>query len=207
MTMNIDPDLISTTKGFLHEDEGRCLYDVALNASRLGPCLEIGSYCGKSTVYIGMACQQNSGILFSIDHHGGSEEQQPGQPYFDPQLFDPKVQRVNTFCAFRKTIEKAGIEDTVVAMVGHSDVAARCWATPLSMVFIDGGHTMEDALGDYTCWSPHIIAGGYLVIHDIFADPSDGGQAPRRIFEMAMSSGQFERLAMIRTLGVLQRKK
>ncbi len=205
--MNIDSELVLATKGFLEEDEGRCLYEVALKASRLGPCLEIGSYCGKSAIYIGMACQQNSGILFSIDHHSGSEEQQPGQLYFDPELFDPKLYRVNTFCEFRKTIEKAGIADTVVAMVGRSDVAARCWTTPLSMVFIDGGHTFEAALSDYSCWSPHIMAGGYLLIHDIFTDPSEGGQAPRRIFDLALSSGQFDGLSMIRTLGVLRRKK
>jgi predicted O-methyltransferase YrrM len=204
--MNIDPALISTTKGFLEEDEGRVLYEVALKASRLGPCLEIGSYCGKSTIFIGMACRQNNGILFSIDHHRGSEEQQPGQAYFDPELFDPKLQQVNTFYEFRKTIEKAGIADTVVAMVSRSDVAARCWSTPLSMVFIDGGHTLEAALSDYTCWSPHIMPEGYLLIHDIFADPSEGGQAPRCIFDLALSSGQFNCVSMIRTLGVLQRR-
>ena len=204
--MNIDPELISATKGFLHEDEGRCLYDVALKASRMGPCLEIGSYCGKSTIFIGKACQTNYSVLYSIDHHRGSEEQQPGQPYFDPGLFNPQLGGVDTFCEFRKTIERAGIEDTVVAIVSRSDVAARRWATPLGMVFIDGGHTMKAALGDYTCWSPHIMPGGYLLVHDIFADPSEGGQAPRHIFDLAMSSGRFDRLSMTRSLGVLQRR-
>ncbi|MGD9285254.1 MAG: class I SAM-dependent methyltransferase, partial [Desulfobacterales bacterium] len=189
--MNIDPELISTTKGFLKEDEGRCLYDIALKASRLGPCLEIGSYCGKSSIYIGIACRMNNSILFSIDHHRGSEEQQPGQPYFDAALFDPKSGRVDTFYEFRKTIQKAGMEDTVVPMVSRSDVAARCWATPLAMVFIDGGHSMEAVLSDFTAWSPHIMPKGYLLIHDIFTDPSEGGQAPRRIFDRAQSSGQF----------------
>jgi hypothetical protein len=153
-----------------------------------------------------LACQENNGILFSIDHHRGSEEQQPGQAYFDPGLFDPKTGGVNTFCEFRKNIEKAGIEDTVVAMVSPSDVAARRWATPLGMVFIDGGHTMEAVLCDYTYWSPHILPGGYLLIHDIFTDPSEGGQAPYRVFDLALSSGQFDQLSMIGTLGVLQRR-
>ncbi len=152
--MNIDAKLLSSIKGFLDEDEGRCLYEIALEASRAGPCLEIGSYCGKSTIYIGIACKTNNGILFSIDHHRGSEEQQPGQAYFDPGLFDPETGRVDTFHEFRKTLEKAGIEDTVVAMVSRSDVAARLWATPLSMLFIDGGHTAEAALADYACWDP-----------------------------------------------------
>jgi predicted O-methyltransferase YrrM len=207
MTMNIDLELISSTKGFLDEDEGRCLYEIALEASRTGPCLEIGSYCGKSTIYIGIACKINKGILFSIDHHRGSEEQQPGQAYFDPALFDPETGRVDTFHEFRKTLEKAGLEDTVVAMVSRSDVAARLWATQLSMVFIDGGHTAEAALADYHSWAPHIMPGGYLLIHDIFKDPAEGGQAPRQIYNLARSSGQFDTLPMIKTLGVLQRKK
>jgi predicted O-methyltransferase YrrM len=205
--MDIDPKLLSATKGFLDEDEGRCLYEVARKASRLGPCLEIGSYCGKSTIYIGAACTMNNGILFSIDHHRGSEEQQPGQAYFDPGLFDPKTGRLDTFREFRKTIEKAGIEDTVVAMVCRSDVAARLWATPLGLVFIDGGHTAEAAITDYACWARHILPGGYLLIHDIFKDPAEGGQAPYHIYNQALSSGHFDRLPMIKTLGMLQRKK
>ncbi len=205
--MNIDPELLSATKGFLDEEEGRCLYEIARKASRLGPCLEIGSYCGKSTLYIGAACQTNNGILFSIDHHHGSEEQQPGQAYFDPGLFDPKTGRLDTFQEFRKTLEKAGIEDTVVAMVCRSDVAARLWAMPLSMVFIDGGHTAEAALTDYECWARHILPGGYLLIHDIFTDPAEGGQAPHHIYNRALASGRFDCLPMVKTLGVLQRNR
>ena len=207
MMMDIDPELIAATKGFLDDEEGRCLYEIAHKASRLGPCLEIGAYCGKSTIYIGAACQTNNGILFSIDHHRGSEEQQPGQAYFDPGLFDPKTGRLDTFQEFRKTLEKAGIEDTVVAMVCCSDVAARFWATPLSMVFIDGGHTAEAALTDYDCWARHILPGGYLLIHDIFTDPAEGGQAPYHIYNRALSSGYFDPLPMTKTLGLLQRKK
>jgi predicted O-methyltransferase YrrM len=205
--MNIDPELISATKGFLDEDEGRCLYEIARKASRLGPCLEIGSYCGKSTIYIGAACKTNGSIVYSIDHHRGSEEQQPGQEYFDPGLFEPQTGRVDTFQEFRNTLEKAGLEDTVVAMVCRSEVAARLWATPLAMVFIDGGHTAEAATTDYGCWAMHIVPGGYLLIHDIFKDPAAGGQAPYHIYNLAHSSGQFKRLPIIKTLGVLQRKK
>ncbi|MGD2186683.1 MAG: class I SAM-dependent methyltransferase [Desulfobacterales bacterium] len=207
MTIDIDPGLIATTKGFLDADEGRCLYEIACKASRLGPCLEIGSYCGKSTIYIGAACKMNNGIVYSIDHHRGSEEQQPGQVYFDPGLFNPKTGRVDTFQEFRKTLEKAGLEDIVVAMVCRSDVAARLWATPLAMVFIDGGHSEEAAITDYECWARHILPGGYLLIHDIFKDPAEGGQAPHHIYNLARSSGQFDPLPMIKNLGILQRKK
>ena len=200
-----DPEFAANIKGFLDEAEGRRLYELALVASQRAPCLEIGSYCGKSTVYIGSACRQNNGILFSIDHHRGSEEQQPGEEYFDPELFDHETSRVDTFATFRKTIEAAGLADTVVSMVCRSDVAARAWATPLSLVFIDGGHTYEAAYTDYNAWTGHIIPNGYLLIHDIFEDPEKGGQAPYHIYKMAAQSGLFKELPMVNTLGVLKR--
>ena len=204
--MKPDEDLLNTVKGFLDAREGMALYNIALEASRFGPCLEIGSYCGKSTVYIGSACRQHNSILFSIDHHRGSEEQQPGEGYFDPELFDLETSQVDTFRAFRKTLETAGLVDTVVPMVCRSDVAARAWATPLSLVFIDGGHSYEAAYTDYNAWSGHIMPGGYLLIHDIFKDPRKGGQAPYQIYKMAAASGLFKELPMVDTLGVLKRR-
>jgi len=203
--MEIDDSILSRVKGFLEEEEGRALHEIALAASRFGPCLEIGSYCGKSAICLGAACKTNNGILFSIDHHRGSEEQQPGELYFDPELYDPVSWRVDTFREFRNTVEIAGLEDTVVPIVCRSDVAARSWKTPLSLVFIDGGHSYEAAHTDYIVWSKHILSGGYLLIHDIFKDPEKGGQAPYQVYRIAVSSGLFRELPMINTLGVLQK--
>ncbi len=203
--MRPSKDLIDEVKGFLDEEEGIRLYDTALEASRLGPCLEIGSYCGKSTIYLGSACRENKGILFSIDHHRGSEEQQPGEEYFDPDLFDEDVGLMDTFKNFRKAIEKTGLFDTVVPIVSRSDVVARLWSTPLSLVFIDGGHSYEAVHTDYKCWAKHLIPGGYLLIHDIFDDPKKGGQAPYQVYRLALESGLFRELPMTKTLGVLKR--
>lgn len=206
MKIKLDLHLIEKIKGFLDPEEGRCLYDTAFEASKRGPCLEIGSYCGKSTVCIGTACRENNSILFSIDHHRGSEEQQPGQAYFDPELLDRASGRVNTFEFFRNTVEIARLDETVVAMVCRSEVAARMWGTPISLVFIDGGHSYRDALGDYRAWTPHLKTGGYLLIHDIFEDPAQGGQAPYQVYSLAMASGQFKELPRVKTLGVLQKR-
>jgi predicted O-methyltransferase YrrM len=206
MAMNLDDTLVAGIKGFLDKEEGQCLYEIALKASKLGPCLEIGSYCGKSAIYLGSACRENNGILFSIDHHRGSEEQQPGEEYFDPDLFDAESGRVDTFKEFRRIIERAGLADTVVPIVCRSEVVARQWATPLSLVFIDGGHTSQAAHTDYQCWSRHVMPKGYLLIHDIFIDPAKGGQAPYEVYKLARASGLFQELPMVKTLGVLQRR-
>ena len=206
MKTALDIHLIEKIKGFLDPEEGKCLYDIAREASKRGPCLEIGSYCGKSTVYIATACRENNAILFSIDHHCGSEEQQPGETYFDPELFDRTTGRVNTLEFFRKTIAMARLDETVVAMVCRSTVAARMWDTPLNFVFIDGGHSYEAVLGDYQSWAPHLKPGGYLLIHDIFEDPTKGGQAPHQVYCLALASGQFRELTRVKTLGVLQKK-
>ena len=201
--MNIDQPLIDSINGFLEPEEGRGLYDIALKASRLGPCLEIGSYCGKSALYLGSACLQNEAILFSIDHHRGSEEQQPGEAYFDPAVFDYKTFSMDTMPLFRRSLKLAGLEETVVPIVSRSHVVARSWDTPLALVFIDGGHAFETVLTDYQCWAKHILPGGYLLIHDLFENPTEGGQAPWEVYQMALASGYFEAFSRIRTLGVL----
>lgn len=197
--------LIKSVKGFLDEEEGLFLYKTAREAARRGPCLEIGSYCGKSGIYLGLGCREHQGVLFSIDHHRGSEEQQPGEEYFDPDLADPTNGGVNTFPLFQKTILLAGLSQTIVPLVCHSALAARSWATPLSLVFIDGGHAWETVYTDYLCWAGHIMPGGFLLIHDLFEDPSQGGQAPYRAYQLALASGLFRELPRVKTLGVLQR--
>lgn len=198
------PAFVTEVKGFLDEDEGLRLFELALDACSLGPCLEIGSFCGKSTIYLGVACKIKGRTLFTIDHHRGSEEQQPGQPYFDSALFDNTTGLVDSFPYFRAVIQKAGLDEVVVPMVTKSIVAARDWATPLGLVFIDGGHSYETVVTDYECWHPHLLAGGILVFHDIFLNPAEGGQAPLEVYKQALASGHFEELPMTKTLGVLR---
>lgn len=193
-------------KGYLDAEEGEKLYHLAREASLRGPVLEIGGYCGRSTLYLGMGCKENRGILYSIDHHRGSEEQQPGQEYFDPELFDEREGKIDTFRFFRRSMESAGLTDTVVAIVAPSSVAVRMWSTPLAMLFIDGGHTYQAAFSDYISWSGLLIPGGILAVHDIFPDATKGGQAPHYIYDLAVSSGLYEELPMVKTLGVLRRR-
>lgn len=204
-TPNLPID-IDSVKGFLAADEGAALYQYALEASKLGPCLEIGSYCGKSTVYVGAACQQNDSILYALDHHRGSEEHQLGEEYHDPELFDNTVELMDSFKTFRTTMRNAKLDDTVVPIVSSSAVASKHWATPLGMVFIDGGHSEQAAQTDYRSWSTFIKPGGILAIHDIFPNPEEGGQAPYNIWKLAHASGLFDTLPTVNTLGLFRRK-
>jgi len=196
----------SQVKGYLAADEGQALFDLALEAASKGPCLEIGSFCGKSAVYLGAACQIKGVTLFTIDHHTGSEEQQPGQLYFDPEIYDERKGQVDSLPLLRENLRKAGLEDTVVPMVTFSKVAARNWKTPLNLVFIDGGHSYEAALTDYLCWNEHLVPGGYLIFHDIYMDPTKGGQAPYEVYKKALDSKLFDKMPMVNSLGILKKR-
>lgn len=205
--MKISKEKIDNVKGFLDEREANRLYQLALEAGKHGPCLEIGSYCGKSSVYLGTACKENATVLFSIDHHRGSEEQQPGEEYFDPDLLDRETGRIDTLKHFRKTIDDFDLDDIVIPMIGRSATIGRVWATPLSLIFIDGGHAYETVLSDYETWAEKVMPGGYLLFHDIFPDPSKGGQAPYLVYQKAVASGLYEEMPMCESLGILIRKK
>jgi predicted O-methyltransferase YrrM len=204
--MEINKENINKVKGFLDEREADCLYKLALKAGKNGPCLEIGSYCGKSSVYIGTACKKNATVLFSIDHHTGSEEQQPGEAYFDPDLFDKETGKVDTLKHFRKTIADFDLEDVVIPVIGRSALIGSVWKTPLSLIFIDGSHAYESVLNDYNIWANNLIPGGYLLFHDIFPDPAKGGQAPYLVYQKAVESGLYEEMPMFESLGILIRK-
>jgi len=205
--LKINKAKASEIKGFLDDDEADRLFSLAHEASKAGPCLEIGSYCGKSAIYLGTACKENNSVLFSLDHHTGSEEQQPGQEYFDPDLLDKETGKIDTLRLFRKTIADFDLENAVIPVIGRSEIVGRVWQTPLSLIFIDGSHSHESVLNDYKIWSKHLIVGGYLLFHDIFPDPSKGGQAPYLVYRRAVGSDHYEELPLYKSLGILKRKK
>ncbi|MER7990241.1 class I SAM-dependent methyltransferase [Streptomyces noursei] len=193
-------------KGFMPVDEGLALYAAAGEAAALGlPLVEIGTYCGRSTLLLAEAARAAGVMAVTVDHHRGSEEQQPGWEYHDPEVVDPVVGRMDTLPTFRRTLHAAGLEDRVIALVGRSPQAAAVWQAPAGLVFIDGGHTDEHATADYEGWAPHVADGGLLVVHDVFPDPADGGQAPYRIYRRALASGAFTEVSAHRSLRVLRR--
>ena len=199
-------------KGFMPPDEGLALHEAARDAARALPglpLLEVGTYCGKSAVYIGAACREVDppAVLFTVDHHRGSEENQTGWEHHDESLVDPSTGRLNTLPTFVRTIRDADLEGTVVGVVGLSPVVASHWHTPLAFLFIDGGHGVEPARTDYEVWTPKVAEGGTLAIHDVFPDPADGGRPPyEEIYLPALASGRFEEIGVTGSLRLLRRR-
>jgi len=191
-------------RGFMPDDEGAALHRAGLEGAAVGPLLEVGSYCGKSAVYLGAAAREAGTVLVSVDHHRGSEENQSGWEHHDPEVVDPRTGRMDTLPFFRRTVEDAGLEGSVVAVVGESVTVAALWGAPLGLLFVDGGHADDVAMADYEAWARHVAPGGRLAIHDVFEDPADGGQAPFRVWQRAVADG-FVPAATTGSLRVLRR--
>ena len=199
------PSHFNSVKGFLDHNEGICLYNHALSSSKKGPILEIGSYCGKSTIYLATAAKEYNCSVYSIDHHTGSEENQVGWEYHDIELFDEETGKINSFPEFMRNLRKANLLDTVIPIVSDSSLVSRDWKIPLSMVFIDGGHTMEAAFNDFNNWKDKIIKGGILAIHDVFPNPDDGGRPPFEIYRKALSEKNFKEVEAVKSLRILEK--
>ncbi|MGC8626022.1 MAG: class I SAM-dependent methyltransferase [Acidimicrobiales bacterium] len=199
-------EVARSAKGFMPDNEGMALYAAGLAAglSGLGPLLEIGTYCAKSAVYLGAAARETGALLFSVDHHRGSLELQPGWPDHDPEVVDPESGLIDTLPWARRALARAGLEGHVVLVVGESVAVASAWAAPLSLLFIDGGHGREVAWADYTAWVGKLAPGAVLGIHDVFADPAEGGQVPYELYKAALSSQRFEELRAVGSLRLLR---
>ena len=197
--------MAESARGFMPPPEGLALYETAMAYAPRGPVAEIGTYCGKSTIYLAAAVREAGQFVVTVDHHHGSEENQAGWEYHDPGLVDPATGRMDTLPHFRSTLAATGLEEHVIAIVGRSADVAGLWRTPLGMLFIDGGHTDAAATTDYEGWAPWVAVGGALAIHDVFPDPADGGQAPYHIYLRALASGAFTEVAVEGSLRLLER--
>jgi predicted O-methyltransferase YrrM len=204
----VEPELIDVarrTKGFLPEDEGAALHAAALQADP-GLWLEVGTYCGKSTVHLGSAARQVGAQLVTLDHHRGSEENQPGWEWHDTELVDPHTGRLETLPSLRRTLWDAALDDVVTAVVGTTQQVGRWWSSPLTFLFLDGNHTEEVAQHDYAAFAPHVVTGGLLAVHDVFENPEDGGRPPYNVVCRAVDSGAFVQESATGSLRVLRRQ-
>jgi predicted O-methyltransferase YrrM len=203
----VTPELLAVaaaTKGFLPDDEAAALH-AAARAAAPGLWLEVGTYCGKSTVHVGAAAKAVGAQLVTLDHHRGSEENQPGWEWHDSSLVDAHTGRLETLPSLRRTLWDAGLDDVVTAVVGSTQQVGRWWTSPLQLLFLDGNHTEEVAQHDYSAFAPHVVAGGVLCIHDVFEHPQDGGRPPWNVMRRALDSGAFTQTGVTGSLRVLRK--
>lgn len=196
--------LFRATRGFMPEQEGLALHAAACEAPD-GLLLEVGSYCGKSTLLLGDAARRSGRQVVTVDHHHGSEENQPGWEWHEPALVDPETGRLETLPPLRHALEAAGLEEVVTPVVGSTGQVARWWRTPVAFLFLDGNHTEPVAQHDYGAFARWLPPGGLLVVHDVFPDPADGGQAPWHVVQRATASGEFAQRSVTGSLRVLER--
>lgn len=201
-------EAFDATTGFMPLDEGRALFEAACSA-RAGTWLEIGTYCGKSTVLLAQAAREvtassgQAAQIVTVDHHHGSEENQPGWEWHDTSMVDAHSGLLDTLPAFRRTWD-AHVKDVVSAVVATTEQVASWWRTPVEFLFLDGNHVEEMAQHDYAAFARHVTPGGLLTVHDVFPDPADGGQAPWHVVERALAEG-FEEVSVTGSLRILRR--
>ena len=192
-------------KGFLSDKEAKKLQELFLNVHHLGSVLEIGTYCGKSTLNFALVAKKIDGLIYSVDHHTGSEEHQLGEEYHDEDLYDKRLEKFNTLPELLKNLRNSSLGKYIIPILSKSSEASKTFSELISLLFIDGGHSLEAALSDYNSWKDKICPGGLLVIHDVFPNPQDGGRPPYEIYSKAQKSKKFEDLGIYETLGVLKK--
>ena len=192
-------------KGFLSDKEAKKLQELFLKVHHLGSVLEIGTYCGKSTLNFALIAKKIDGLIYTVDHHTGSEEHQLGEEYHDEDLYDKRLKKFNTLPEFLKNLRSSNLGRFIIPIISKSSDASKTFSESISLLFIDGGHSLEAALCDYNSWKDKICSGGLLVIHDVFPNPQDGGRPPFEIYSKAQKSKQFEDLGIYETLGILKK--
>ena len=180
---------LDNLKGFMPNHEGLALTKWAEKFSYYGPALEIGTFGAKSALYIAAGSSIHDQLVYTIDHHSGSEEHQLGEEYFDPEIYDKKLGRVNTVPLMQANLQQFDESNWVVPIIANANSIAPSWRAELGLLFIDGSHTEISALNDYDNWNSKLHSNGALVIHDIYEKPEDGGQAPYLIYQKALTEG------------------
>ena len=180
---------LNSLKGFMPSHEGLALTKWAEEFSHYGPALEIGTFGAKSALYIAAGTSIHNQLVYTIDHHSGSEEHQRGEDYFDPEIFDEKLGRINTVPLMQANLQQFDESKWVIPILANANSIAPSWKIELGLLFIDGSHTEKSAMNDYENWNSKLHSNGALVIHDIYEKPKDGGQAPYLIYQKALTEG------------------
>lgn len=149
-------ELEANTPGWLHPGEGEMLAKYAQDRF----CVEIGSYCGKSTLWIASTALH----VVSIDPHRGNPEMAPGRECHHPDVWDDEIGAVDSTPALRRTLRRSGLEPKVSVVAAPSGTVAGWWNQHIGFLFIDGSHDAPDPVLDFNDWHSHV--NGFIAFHD-----------------------------------------
>jgi MMP 1-O-methyltransferase len=165
--------IVSDVAGWLDPDEGRLLYRLAAEADPAGHIVEIGSWHGRSTIWLAAGARAGRGArVFAIDPHTGTHLRKAGE---------------TTDRILHTNLVRAGVRDQATILVTTSERAAAEWSGSISLLWIDGDHEYESARRDYLLWEPHLLADAVVALHDTFVWPG-----PERVVrELLIEKGSF----------------
>ena len=175
--------------GMLTPTEGGFLYQLAQLESRNGVIVEIGSWKGKSTILLASGSMKVGGEkVYAIDPHKPLAE----EGYVE-----------DTEAEFRKNIEAAGVQDHVVPMVMTSEEAAKGWSKPIRLLWIDGDHRYDQVKRDFLLWSPHVVEGGIIAMHDTIRK-----KGPKRVlWEDIFRCNRFHKISIVDNITAARKVK
>ena len=145
LVKDIDPQV-----GIL-DKEGCLLFDYASKIPTKGLIIEIGSWRGRSTVWLGQGAMFRGGKVLAVDPHEGMEGF--GESYNE----------------FLNNIERCKVSNNVMPILLTSKVFFENYTEKVDMVFIDGLHDYPTVLNDTLESLDHLKENGILAMHDTVA--------------------------------------
>jgi MMP 1-O-methyltransferase len=192
--MNIEETKKSTERveGFLSDSEGETLYNLAKNCKGNGVIVEIGSWKGKSTIWLGSGSKAGNKVkVYAIDPHTGSSEHQK------------ESEKVWTFEEFKKNITNAKVDDIISPIVKTSEEAAKNFNEPIELIFIDGAHEYESVKLDYDLWFPKVLNDGIMAFDDTV-----GWEGPKQVVDdNVYKSNHFKKVKIVDSITLAQKVK
>jgi predicted O-methyltransferase YrrM len=178
-------DLVKGVEGWLTDREGRLLCDLASRCTGKGVIVEIGSWKGKSTIWLGRGSKEGNGVMIHA---------------VDPHIGFPDVEEVYgkiwTFEEFKNNIAKAAVDDVVIPIIKTSEDAAKDFGWPVELIFIDGVHLYDYVKLDFELWFPKVVESGVMVFHD-----TTGERGPKRLVkERVFRSRNFKNVGFVDTI-------
>ena len=150
-------EVTADVHGWLDPAESRLLFRLARDADPAGSIVEIGSWQGRSTIWLAAGAKNGRGArVAAVDPHRGTYLRE-GDESTEPVL--------------RRNLERAGVADRVDVLVATSEQAASTWRGPVSLLWIDGDHEYESARRDLLCWERHLLPNAVVAFHDTFIWP------------------------------------